>query len=305
MSATNEQKSRTESGVEQQVAGNSFLVDVWVTLKRWLRKALRNPFLVIGALFTPFLFLVLFSQLFGQITGEALEATLGDEISYVTYLVPAIVILSAMDAAGYSGMGLVNDMESGMFDKVLVSPTHRSAMILGKALADIVQIIVQTGLILVIGYAALWVDTGGSVETYIQTGAVGVLGIFAVVIAYSLWFAAFSNIAALVTQDSESTSVWTNLLQFPLLFVSSAFLPVEVLPEWMQVVATYNPVTYGVDAVRALMLGQDVLTVINVTAFSGIWNTVVPAVVVLGVLDLVLGGAAVILLRRVSSSQVN
>nr|WP_188979876.1 ABC transporter permease [Halocalculus aciditolerans] len=137
-----------------------------------------------------------------------------------------------------------------------------------------------------------------------QTGLAGVLGIVAVVIVFSLWFAAFSNIAALVTRDSESTAVWTNLLQFSLLFVSSAFLPVSVLPEWMQVVATVNPVTYGVDAVRALMLGQDVLTVIDVAAFSGIWNTIVPAVVVLGVLDLVVGGIAVVLLHRVASSRV-
>ncbi|GGL67179.1 hypothetical protein GCM10009039_26490 [Halocalculus aciditolerans] len=151
---------------------------------------------------------------------------------------------------------------------------------------------------------ALWVDTGGSPGTYVQTGLAGVLGIVAVVIVFSLWFAAFSNIAALVTRDSESTAVWTNLLQFSLLFVSSAFLPVSVLPEWMQVVATVNPVTYGVDAVRALMLGQDVLTVIDVAAFSGIWNTIVPAVVVLGVLDLVVGGIAVVLLHRVASSRV-
>ena len=303
MNTTTDNESNVESSAEQGAAGNSFPVDVCVTLKRWLQKSLRNPFVVIGALFTPFLFLVLFSEMFGQITGEALRAALGTDIAYVAYLVPAIVILSAMDAAGYSGMGLVNDMESGMFEKVLVSPTHRGAMFLGKALSDIVQIIVQTGLILVIGYATLWVDTGGSPGTYVQMGLVGVLGIFAIVIVFSLWFAAFSNIAALMTQDSQSTSIWTNLLQFPLLFVSSAFLPISVLPSWMRAVATVNPVTYGVDAVRALMLGQDVLTVIDVTAFSGIWNTIVPALAVLGVLDLALGGIAVVLLRRVSSSQ--
>ncbi len=105
--------------------------------------------------------------------------------------------------------------------------------------------------------------------------------------------------------SDRSTVIRANLLQYPLLFLSSAFLPIVVLPEWMQVVATYNPVTYGVDAVRALMLGQDVLTVIDVTAFSGVWNTVVPAVAVLGVLGLVLSGIATALLYRVSSSRVS
>lgn len=305
MSSTGSEEAGARRTVEQKGAGNSFVVDVWINLKRWLRKTLRNPWIVIGSLFTPLFFLVLFTEIFGQITGEALRGALGTDVSYITYLTPAIVIFSAMEAAANSGMGLIDDMESGIFEKVLVSPTHRAAMFLGKALSDVIRIIVETGMILVLGYVVLWVNTGGSVGRYIQTGLGGVLGIFAIVIVFSLWFAAFSNIAALVTQDSESTAVLANLPQFPLLFVSSAFLPVSVLPEWLQVVATVNPITYGVDAVRALMLGQDVLTVIDVTAFSDIWNTIVPALVMLGVLDLVLGGIAVVLLGRVSSSQAS
>lgn len=77
------------------------------------------------------------------------------------------------------------------------------------------------------------------------------------------------------------------------------------MPEWVQVLAIVNTITYGVDAVRALMLGQDVHTVIDVTVFFGIWNTIVPAVVVLSVLDLVLGGIAVGLLHRMASSRVS
>lgn len=305
MSTTTDTESSAGNAFAEPATGNRFSVDVWVTLKRWLRKTLRNPFVVVGALLTPFILLVLFTELFGQITEAALSEALGSNVSYIIYIVPAVAILSAMDAAANSGMGLVNDMESGMFEKVLVSPTHRSAIFLGKTLSDIVQVIVQTGLILVIGYAVLWVDTGGSPGVYVQTGLFGVVGIFAVVLVFSLWFAAFSNVAALVTQDTESTAVWTNLLQFPLLFVSSAFLPVSVLPEWMQVVATVNPITYGVDAVRALMLGRDVLAVIEVSAFSGIWKTLVPAIAVLGVLDLVLGVVAVFFLHRMSSSTVH
>ncbi|MFH5801112.1 ABC transporter permease [Haladaptatus sp. CMAA 1911] len=296
--------TETERAVEQRATNNSFPVDVWATLKRWLRKTRRNPFVIFGALMTPIILLVLFSQLFGQITGDALGRAIGTDVSYVTYLTPAVIILMAMEAAGNSGIGLVDDMESGMFEKILASPTHRGAIFLGKALSDMVLMIVQTVMTLGLGYVVLWIDSGGSVGTYIQTGFVGVIGIIAIILVFSLMFTAFSNIVALVTQDSESTTVLVNLLPYPLVFMSSAFLPLSVLPEWMQVVATVNPITYGVDAARALMLGQDVLTVIDVTAFSGIWNTIVPAVVVLGVLDLMLGGIAVVLLRRVASSRV-
>jgi ABC-2 type transport system permease protein len=304
MSTTAGRESETEREVAQRM-GNSFPVDVWITLKRWLRKTRRNPFVVFGALLTPLIFLVFFTQVFGQITGETLKRAIGTDVSYVTYLVPAIVILTAMEAAGNSGIGLIEDMDSGMFEKVLVSPTNRGAMFLGKALSEVVLIIVQTVMTLGLGYVVLWVDSGGSVGTYLQTGLVGVLGIIGVVIVFSLCFTAFSNIVALVTQDAASTGIWVNLLPYPLLFTSNAFLPISVLPKWMQVVATVNPLTYGVDAARALMLGQDVLTVLDVTAFSGIWNTIVPAVVVLGVLDLVLGGIAVVLLRRVANSRVS
>jgi ABC-2 type transport system permease protein len=296
--------TETERAVERRATGNSFLVDVWITLKRWLRKTRRNPFVVFGALLTPLIFLVLVTQVFGQITGETLRKAIGTDVSYVTYLTPAIVLLMAMEAAGNSGIGLVEDMESGMFEKVLASPTHRSAIFLGKALSDMVLMIVQTVLTLVLGYVVLWLDSGGSVGTYIQTGLLGVFGIIAIVIVFSLAFTAVSNIAALVTQDSESTTVLVNLLPYPLVFMSNAFLPISVLPEWMQAVALFNPVTYGVGAARALMFGQDVLTVLDVTVFSGIWNTIVPAVAILVVLDLVLGGIAVGLLRRVASSHV-
>lgn len=305
MSTFGESEPGPEGAIEQQATGNSFPVDVGVILKRWLRKIRRNPYLVFGALITPIIFLVLFTQVFGQITGDSLRRAIGTDVSYVTFLTPAIVILMAMEAAGNSGLGLVQDMESGMFDKVLASPAHRGAIFLGKALSEVVLIIVQTVMVLGLGYVVLWIDTGGSVGTYLQTGLLGAVGIIALVIVFSLCFTAFSNIVAFVTQDSEATTIWTNLLPYPLLFTSSAFLPISVLPKWMQVVATVNPITYGVDAVRALMLGKDVLTVIDVTAFSGIWNTIIPAVVVLGVLDLVLGAIAVIMLGRVSSSRVS
>ncbi len=90
-------------------------------------------------------------------------------VPYITYFTPAILIFSTMEAIANSGMGLVDNMESGMFEKVLVSPSHRGAMFLGKALTDVIRIIVETRLILVLGYVVLWVDSGGSVGTYIQT----------------------------------------------------------------------------------------------------------------------------------------
>jgi len=289
---------------QQRAAGNGFVGDTWVNLKRWVLKTTRNPFVMTVSLLNPIIFLVLFTQVFGQITGNAIGGNVGANTSYVTYLVPAIVIQVSLIAATTSGIGLVNDIETGMFEKVLVSPMHRGAVFLGKSLSEVLRIVVQICIILTLGYVLLWFDSGGSPGDYVHTGLLGAVGIVLVGIVFSVWFTAFSNVTALITRDTESTIIAVNLLQFPLLFLSSAFLPIDVLPKWIQVIATVNPITYGVDAARALMFGRDVMTVIDVTGFGGMWNTLVPALGILLVLDLVLGAIAVRFLNRASSSDV-
>jgi ABC-2 type transport system permease protein len=272
---------------------NSFLGDAWVNFKRWNLKAVRNPFVLVVSLVQPIIFLVLFTEVFGNVAGAAVEQGIPG-ISYETYLVPAITIQVALAAAITSGIGLVNDIESGMFEKVLVSPMNRTAVFLGKTAAEMFRIAVQIAIILGLG-VVLGAD--------VTTGLAGAVGIIAVGMLFSLWFLALSNSLAVVTRDQESTIIAANLLQFPLLFLSTAFLPLDSLPGWVQTFATYNPVTYGVDAARSLMLDQDVMTVLDVSAFGGTLDGVIPGVAVLLALDLVLGAVAVFLISRASSSR--
>ena len=272
---------------------NSFLGDAWVNFKRWNLKAVRNPFVLVVSLVQPIIFLVLFTEVFGNVAGSAVNRGLPG-ISYETYLVPAIAIQVALAAAITSGIGLVNDIESGMFEKVLVSPMNRTAVFLGKTAAEMFRIAIQISIILGLG-VVLGAD--------VTTGVAGAVGIVAVGMLFSLWFLALSNSLAVLTRDQESTIIAANLLQFPLLFLSTAFLPLDSLPGWVQTFATYNPVTYGVDAARSLMLDRDVMTVLDVTAFGGTLDGVIPGVAILLALDLVLGGVAVFLLSRASSSK--
>jgi ABC-2 type transport system permease protein len=289
--------SASDDGASPALAersGNSFLGDVWVNFKRWNLKAVRNPFVLVVSLVQPIIFLVLFTQVFGQVATSAINRGAGS-ITYETYLVPAIAVQVSLAAAATSGVGLVNDIENGMFEKVLVTPMNRAAVFAGKTAAEVLRIAVQIAIILGLGVL---------LGAEIATGLVGALGIVAVGVLFSLWFVSLSNTLAVVTRDQESTIIGANLLQFPLLFVSSAFLPLDSLPEWIRTVATYNPVTYGVDAARAIILDADVMTVVHVTRFEGLWNAVVPAVVVLLALDLLLGSVAVFMLTRATSSDV-
>jgi ABC-2 type transport system permease protein len=273
---------------------NTFLGDVWVNFKRWNRKAVRNPFVLVISLVQPIIFLFLFTEVFGTVAGDAVNRGIPG-ISYETYLVPAIAIQVALAAAVTSGVGLVNDIENGMFEKVLVSPMNRAAVFAGKTAAEVFRIAVQVSIILGLGVL---------LGAEIATGIVGAAGIVAVGVLFSLWFVAFSNVLAVVTRDQESTIIGANLLQFPLLFLSSAFLPLSVLPPWIQTFAALNPVTYGVDAARALMLDRDVMTVVETSVFEGALNAVVPGVAVLTALAIGLGAVAVTLLSRATSSDV-
>jgi len=275
-------------------SGNMFVGDVWVNFKRWNLKAVRNPFVLVVSLVQPIIFLVLFTEVFGNVAGGAVNQGIPG-ISYETYLVPAIAIQVALAAAITSGVGLVNDIENGMFEKVLVTPMNRTAVFIGKTAAEVFRIAVQIAIILGLGVV---------LGAEIVTGLLGVVGIIAVGILFSLWFVAFSNALAILTRDQESTIIGANLLQFPLLFLSSAFLPLEALPSWIQTFARFNPVTYGVDAARSLMIDRDVMTVIDVSWFGGTLDGVIPGVAVLIGLDLLLGGIAVYLLSRASSSDV-
>ena len=304
MSAPADDAATDERAAPARAPGNGFLADVWFSLERWLRKTLRAPFVTFSSLVQPVIFFVLMAEVFGAIAGGALAQTLGADVNYVTYLAPAIVVQSALAGAAVSGIGLVKDVETGMFAKTLVSPMGRTAMFLGKVLSEVVRIAVQTVIILLLGAGMLTQESGASVHGYLQTGVLGAVGIVAVVVLFGGVFMAFSNVVALVTRDEEATIMIANLLTFPLLFVSSAFVPLEALPGWIRTVAVVNPITYGVDAVRALLLGRDVMTVVEVTAFGGLWNTVVPAVAVLLAFNLVLGAFAVRLLNRASRSEV-
>jgi ABC-2 type transport system permease protein len=172
---------------------------------------------------------------------------------------------------------------------------NRTAVFLGKTAAEVFRIGVQIAIILGLGTV---------LGAEIATGVVGALGIIGVGILFSLWFVAFSNTLAILTRDQESTIIGANLLQVPLLFLSSAFLPLETLPGWIQTFARLNPVTYGVDAARSLMLGRDVMSVIETTRFGGVLDGVIPGLAVLAVIDLVFGAVAVYLLARASSSDV-
>ncbi len=285
--------SKTQEGIKR--ASNSFFGDVSASFKRWLLKFIRSPHVIAMNLLQPVLFLFLFSQIFGGVVGGPMSAFLGESVDYITFLLPAIAIQVAMMTGQGSGIGLVQDIDEGLFEKVMVSPMGTTGVFLGKTLSELIRIAIQIGIILGLGVL---------LGAEIATGIAGVFGVILIGMLFSLIFVSLTTAIAMFTKDQEAMISIVTPIVFPLLFLSSAFLPLESLPSWVQTFATFNPVTYGVDAARSIVLGENVMTVIEVSSFSGIWNTIIPAILVLLAFAFVLGGFAVFAIQRGTSSEV-
>jgi ABC-2 type transport system permease protein len=285
--------STDESSPAGPPTGNSFLGDVWVNFTRWNRKAIRNPTAFLLEIVIGLFSLVLFAAVFGDVGEFALaEAGYGD-VGYITYLVPAVLMQATIGSSFNSGIGLVGDLQTGMFEKTTVAPMSWTAVFAGKAASEVLRIVVQLSAVL-----GLAVVLGANVET----GLPGAVAVVAVCLPVGVLFMAISNVVGMLARDEEVLNAATMLFMFPLLFLSPAFIPMS---SDIELLATFNPVTYGVDAVRAIILGEDVMTVLDVTAFGGVWNTLVPAVAVLVALDVVFGALAVWLLGRASSADAD
>ncbi len=231
-----------------------------IIARRNLVKSVRVPILLFMSLFQPLLFLILFSQIFSSLSNLP-----GFPYpTYLQFLVPAIIAMTALSSAFQSGLGTVSDIEEGMLDKFLIAPIHRVSIMSGRILADGARIVVQATVVIVTAFAM-----GARYET-------GILGIFVMILLASLFgmaWAGLSNIVALRTQNAEVTMVIGIVLLFPILFLSTGFMPSALLPDWLDTVARFNPLTYLIDAERALVNnGWDwslVLQSIGVTLLLG------------------------------------
>ncbi len=249
--------------------------DIQSLFTRALTKIIRNPILLFINLFTPLLFLLLFSQLL-----EKLTLLPGASGSYLEYLTPGILVLNAVTGAALSGMSIVNDINSGFLQKMLLTPANRAAILLGRLMTDILVLIIQSAIIL--GVALLMGLT-------IATGIGGLLLIFITIILFDLAWAGLLLAVGMKTKKAETVSAIGQLLMFPLLFVSSAMFPVSIMPQWAQTVSDYNPVSYASDVARDLLQG-------NLT-----WSTFAAAYAVIGLMAIVTFAATLYQFRKLVS----
>ncbi|MFQ5947512.1 MAG: ABC transporter permease [Acidimicrobiia bacterium] len=207
---------------------------------RNMLKLVRVPLLLFFSLFQPLLFLFLFSQVFSrtaQLPGFRYD-------NYLQFLAPSIVALTSLNSAFQSGLGMVTDMEDGLLDKFLIAPIRRSSILLGKVFADGSRIMAQA--LIVVGVAFV-------MGTRVKTGPLGILAMLVLAAFFGVAWAGLSNVVALRTGNGELTMMIGIIITFPVLFLSTALMPALLLPSWLDAVSAFNPITYLVEALRALV----------------------------------------------------
>src|SRR5260221_3720207 len=204
---------------------------------RYLRAFLRQPYYIAVTMAQPVIWLLLFGQLFKGVA-EIPGFTAG---SYMAFLPPGIVVMSAMLSTVWSGTSYVIDMERGVLDRFHVSPVRRGALIGGELVYQAGMVLLQSLIILGLGFL---------VGARFDGGIASIVILFVCTMLLGTAFASFSNALALVLRKQESVIAVNVTLVLPLTFLSSTFLPVNLMPQWMQDFAKFNPVNWAVEAGR-------------------------------------------------------
>jgi ABC transporter DrrB family efflux protein len=213
--------------------------DTLVLAKRSLLRIPRQPDLLVGFTVQPILFVLLFVYVFGG-------AIQTPGFDYVDFLMPGIIVQSICFGGFVTALGLSDDLKKGLMDRFRSLPMTRSALLTGRTLGDVVTNVFQLVVMLTVGLLV-----GFNFSSSVGEVIAGIALVLLIGYAFS-WVFAFIGLMA---SSPEAANAYGFTILFPLTFVSSAFVPVDSMPGWLQPIAEHNPFTYMVDAARALFLG--------------------------------------------------
>lgn len=205
---------------------------------RGLRMLIRQPAYLGITLTQPLIWLLLFGALFKAIA--RIPGFHGGP--YIDFLTPGIVVMLAISSAGWTGMGLIEDINAGVMDRMLVSPVWRGALNVGSVIYAVTTIVIQSALIVLLAWA-LGADYRG--------GAGGVLILIVLAGLLGAAFASLSNGLAVLTRQRETLIGAVSAVVLPLTFLSSALMQQSLVPAWIRTISRFNPVNWAAEAGRS------------------------------------------------------
>ena len=211
--------------------------DTIYLFNKYMQISLRAPLWLLFTLIQPLIWLIIFSELFGNMA----QLPGFPEDSYKDFFVPGVLIMTVLFGSSWCGVSLLREIRAGTVDKMLTTPVSRAAIVLSRIMHSAVQVLAQTLIILA---------TSAAVGASVHFNPVSLLlGMFAIFLL-GVGFAALSNGLAMTLQREEPLVVMGNLMTLPLMFFSSAMVPQQMMPEWIQIASKINPVEYATSAVR-------------------------------------------------------
>ena len=217
-----------------------FLYKTLVIVEREVRKLRHEPTELIIRAVQPALWMLIFGQVFNRV-----RAIPTGGFRYLDFMAPGILAQSVMFIAIFYAIAIIWERDLGILQKFLATPTPRTALVLGNALSSGVRGLLQAVIVYIL---ALLLDV--KINWHISA----LVGVLTVVLLGATCFSAFSLIIACLVKTRERFMGIGQLLTMPLFFASNAIYPISIMPGWLQVIARINPLSYEVDALRALML---------------------------------------------------
>ena len=213
----------------------------WYVALRHARRVLRQPAWVAITLIQPMIWLLLFGALF-----KSVARIPGFHGSYIKYLTPGVIVMTAISSAGWAGMSFIDDMHSGVMERMLSSPVWRSALNVGSLAYSSIETVVQSLIIIVVGLV---------IGAHFPNGLGGIAVLILVACLLGSCIAALSNALALIVRQRETLIAAVTSVILPLTFLSSAFMQANLVPSWVRGVSRFNPVNWAIQAGRSAAVG--------------------------------------------------
>ncbi|WP_033347625.1 ABC transporter permease [Kitasatospora aureofaciens] len=248
------------------------LHDSWVVAKRNLRRMSRIPEIVVFGLMQPVMFVLLFSYVMGG--AIKIPGANSSSDTYIQFLMAGIFAQTVTFATAGASAGIAEDMTKGLVDRFRSLPMARSAVLVGRTLADLCQTAFTVVVLALVALAVGW---------RVHDGVLGALGAFGLLLLLGYAFSWIGALIGLSVRSPEAATSAGLIWLFPLTFVSNAFVPVSSMPGWLQGVAYWNPFSATVQACRDLF-GNQVGPVDNTwpmqhaALVSVLWSLVITAV---------------------------
>ena len=219
---------------------NTSVRESLIVFNRQMRMNLRNPAWVFIGIMQPVLYLVLFGPLL-----KPLVSSFGSDVNAYTFLVPGLLVQLGLFGAFFAGFGLIGEWREGVIEAERVTPASRTALLVGRLLRDVVQLLVQAVILVALGIAmGMRASVGGVVTGIALTLLIGGA------------CAAASNALALTVKSEDVMAPVINVVMMPVLLLSGILLPMTLGPAWLQRVSDFMPFRWIVDATRGSFAGE-------------------------------------------------